>query len=166
MKSLLLAASVSALIATAAAAQAPPTPPNPDLDHDGRVTFSEFKKMDAERQTRMFARIDTNKDGKISQAEMAAGRQARNPGGAGAGAGAGAGPGPGLRPGGAAGQPGARMQRMDANGDGFITKAEMSKAAEARFQAADTNHDGWLSKGEVIMLRQRGPGGGGQGPAN
>ena len=147
MKTLIFAAAAFALIAGAATAQDRPQPPNPDLDHDGKVTLSEFKTMEAKREARMFARLDTNKDGKISQAEFEAAPR-REPQ-----------PGETPRP---AGMRGRFFQMMDTNGDGVVTKAEMEAAGQRRFDMADTNHDGWLSKGEMILMRQRmgGPGGG------
>lgn len=147
MKTLIFAAAAFALITGAATAQDRPQPPNPDLDHDGKVTLSEFKKMEAQRGARMFARLDANKDGKITQAEFDAAPR-REPQ-------AGETPRPpGMR--------GRFFQMMDANGDGAVSKAEMQAAGQRRFDMADTNHDGWLSKGEVILMRQRrGPAGGG-----
>jgi hypothetical protein len=128
-------------------------PPNPDTDHDGKVTLAEFKAASAARQARMFARMDTNKDGKITQAEMEAGRKRAEA--------EGRGPPPGARPGGGGAGGGGFMMRLDTNKDGAISKAEMSAMTEQRFKMADTNGDGWLSKGELLMMRRgtRGPGG-------
>lgn len=164
MKTYLLAASVAALL-FAGAAQAqdrPPAggmrqPPDFDLDHDGKVTLSEFRKVEGQRIARMFARLDANHDGKITRAELQAGRErmmARHGGQAG-GPTAG-----GPMAGGMMGGGDAFFRVNDLNSDGAVTKTEMEKALEQRFQAADTNHDGWLSKGELIMMRQRarGPG--------
>lgn len=122
-------------------------PPNFDLDHDGKVTLAEFRKVENERIDRMFARLDANHDGKITRQELEAGRQrmmAMRGGQMGAGPMAGDG----------------FFRINDLNGDGAVTKAEMQTALEQRFKMADTNHDGWLSKGELIMMRQRarGPG--------
>lgn len=157
LRTLLAAAAVAAL-SSAAQAQAPGgpggPPPNPDTNHDSKVTFDEFKAMESQRQARMFARMDANKDGKITTAEMTAARE-RFAAERGEGQG---GPPPGARPGGGGGF----MMRADANKDGAITKAEMAAGLKTRFDMADTNHDGWLSKGEILMMRQRG--GGGQRP--
>jgi hypothetical protein len=140
MKQLLIAAAALSLMGAAAHAQDRPQPPNPDANHDGKVTWAEFKATSAERSGRMFARMDLNHDGKITAAEMEAARKAREAAG-----GMPRGPGGG----------GGFMMRLDANHDGVITKAEMEAGAKARFDAADTNHDGWLSKGELILMRQR-----------
>jgi len=142
MTRILLSLTAALLLAGAAHAQPAPgrEPPNPDTDRDGKVTLAEFKASHTERQTRMFARMDANKDGKITQAEAdsvgkraeAAGR--RGPGGGG---------------------PGGFVMRMDANKDGAVTKAELTAMSDRRFQMADSNKDGWLSKGELLMMRQR-----------
>jgi len=142
MTRILLSLTAAILFAGAAHAQPAPghEPPNPDTDRDGKVTLAEFKASNAERQTRMFARMDANKDGKITQAEAdAAGKRAEAAGRTGPGGGA----------------PGGFLMRMDANKDGAVTKAELGAMSERRFQMADTNKDGWLSKGELLMMRQR-----------
>ena len=155
MTRLRLAALAAAAFATLAQAQEPGRqPPNPDTDHDGKVTLSEFKASQAARQARMFARMDTNKDGKITQVEMDAARVRMEA--------AGRGPPAGGQPSGpgAGGGRGGFLMRADANKDGAVSKAEMAASMEQRFNMADTNHDGWLSKGELLMMRQRmrGPG--------
>jgi len=141
----ILLATAFAAIATAAAAQPGREPPNPDTDRDGKVTLAEFKATQGDRQTRMFARMDANKDGKITQAEAdTAAKRAEAAG----------------RTGPNGGPPGGMLMRLDANKDGAVTKAEMAAMTDRRFQMADTNKDGWLSKGELLMMRQRrGPGG-------
>ena len=148
MNRILLTAVAFAALAGSAAAQPAPgrEPPNPDTDRDGKVTLTEFKATQGDRQTRMFARLDVNKDGKITQPEAdAAAKRAEEAG----------------RQGPGGGPPGGFLMRMDANGDGAVTKAEMAAMTERRFSMADTNKDGWLSKGELLMMRQRmrGPGG-------
>ena len=140
----------AAAFAAMAAAQPDPsrTPPNPDTDHDGKVTLAEYKTAQGGRQTRMFARMDANKDGKITAAEMDAARTRMEA--------AGRGPPPGAQPAGSG-----FLTRLDANKDGAVTRVEMAASTEQRFKAADTNSDGWLSKGELLMMRQkmREPGG-------
>jgi len=147
MQRFLLTLAAAAALVTAAHAQPAPgrEPPNPDTDHDGKVTLAEFKAVQSERQARMFERMDTSKDGKVTQAELDAAAQRAEAAGRG----------------GASGGRAGLLMRLDANGDGALTKAEMSAGAERRFQAADTNKDGWLSKGEMLMMRQRMRGGAG-----
>ena len=148
MNRILLAAAFAAFaLAPLGAASAQPAPgrepPNPDTDRDGKVTLAEFKATQGERQARMFARLDANRDGKITQPEVDAGSKRAEAAGRGG-------------PGG-----GGMLMRLDGNKDGAVTKAEMGAMSERRFLTADTNKDGWLSKGELLMMRQRmrGPGG-------
>jgi len=42
------------------------------------------------------------------------------------------------------------FEKLDANGDGKITQAEMEAQKKARFTAADTNGDGMLSADEML----------------
>jgi len=114
---------------------------DPDLNHDGKVTFEEFKTASADR---MLHRFDANHDGKISKAEIKAviDRMA------------------GFGPPDAAQRMNQRFAKEDTNHDGVLTRAEIEAGARKRFNAADTNHDGWLSRDELLTLRQnrRGPG--------
>lgn len=150
----LFATAALALVTVAGAGAAQPPggqPPNPDTDRDGKVTLSEFKAMDGQRQTRMFTRMDANKDGRITAAEMDAARKRAEAAGRGPPAGAG----------GAGARSGGFLMRLDANRDGAVSRTEMAAMTEQRFKRADTNSDGWLSRGEVLKMRQgmRGPGG-------
>ena len=105
------------------------------------MTLAEFKTVRAERQDRMFARLDADKDGKVTQAEADAAhkqaesmeRKRRGHGG--------------------------MVMRLDANKDGAVTRAELSSGAERQFQAMDANKDGWLSKEELLTMRQKMRGG-------
>ncbi|WP_326524356.1 EF-hand domain-containing protein [Sphingomonas sp.] len=92
-----------------------------DTDRDGKVTRAEF----AAENGRAFARIDANGDGTVDKAEMAAlpGR-------------------------------GRMAARADANGDGALTRAEYDAQAKTRFDKLDTNGDGVLDAAEL----QGGPG--------
>lgn len=114
---------------------------DPDRNHDGKVTFEEFKTAAADR---MLHRFDANHDGKISKAEVKAtvDRMA------------------GFGPPDAAQRMNQRFAKEDANHDGVLTRGEIEAGARKRFNLADTNHDGWLSRDELLTLRQnrRGPG--------
>ena len=104
-----------------------------DANGDGIVTRAE---MLADTDAR-FAALDTNKDGKLDQAEVQA----------------------------AGGMRGRMMGRADANGDGTITLEEQRAQASKRFDMMDTNHDGKLDQAErdaaMEMMRSMrgGPGG-------
>lgn len=56
-------------------------------------------------------------------------------------------------------QPGAgqgkMFNRVDANGDGKISKQEMLAKAEARFDKRDLNNDGFIDQGEANTMRQQ-----------
>lgn len=138
MNRIVLSLTAALLLAGVAQAQPAPgrEPPNPDADRDGKVTLAEFKTSNAQRQDRMFARMDANKDGKVTQAEADAAAKTAEAAGRG-------------------GRGGGMLMRMDANSDGAVTKAELAAMSDRRFQSADTNKDGWLSKGELLMMRQR-----------
>ncbi|MBT2187086.1 EF-hand domain-containing protein [Sphingobium nicotianae] len=144
-----------------------------DANHDGTVTPEELKakrladrqKMRAEMRDRMFAQLDTDKNGSISKAEFDAAH----------------GPGqdhPGM------GSPDARGPVMDGNEhdghgmrahrsmrrhmgrgammhDGFggfkgqpVTKTAFVDAGLARFDKADTDHDGKISPAERDVARK------------
>jgi len=143
-RNVLLPAAVASLaLAGAAHAQSGMGPPDLDTDHDGKVTFTEFK---AGAGARMMNRLDANKDGRITKAEfqVMVDRMAQM-----------AGPEAQARA-------AERFAADDANHDGALSRSEVEAASRRRFDRADTNHDGWLSKGELLMMRQNrrgGPGG-------
>jgi Ca2+-binding EF-hand superfamily protein len=82
--------------------------------------------------TKVFDEIDANHDGKVTQAEIDAWRQAQK-----------------------AKREEAAFKRLDKNGDGAITKDEMFGRALARFDAIDTNHDGVISPDEMKAARAK-----------
>lgn len=108
---------------------------NPDLDRDGKLTFSEFKVIQADR---MLDRLDANKDGRIARSESKAMEDmAARFGGAKA-----------------KGRIAEMWTRGDANKDGVLSRPELEAGSRRRFDAGDTNHDGWLSKDELANMRQ------------
>ncbi|UXN59076.1 EF-hand domain-containing protein [Phyllobacterium zundukense] len=92
-----------------------------DKNDDGAVDLSEFTNMDRLKQA------DTNGDGTLSQDEIQAmvmkrivERQARR-----------------------------MTNRLDVNGDGVVTIAEVEKQKEKRFALMDRNDDGKLERSEL-----------------
>lgn len=145
-----------------------------------------------QRQDAMFTRMDLNRDGAITSAEIQASlAQMRNQprqGGGAPGAGGGmmfmfggppggsSGGGQGERPGQPAPDGGPRtppdpaqiaermIQSMDTDGDGQISRAEMRASATQNFQRMDKNGDGVLTEDERPRMRFPGaPGGAGGG---
>lgn len=135
MKHALIAAACVAM--TAGAAQAQMRRPDPDLNKDGKVTLAEFKKAQADG---MLGRLDSNKDGKITKAEMQVmANRAKMMGRADAGE-----------------RLAEMMQRLDANKDGALDRAEIEAGSVMQFKVADANGDGWLSKDELSAARRNG----------
>ncbi|WP_254514630.1 signal transduction protein [Novosphingobium sp. G106] len=73
---------------------------------------------------------DSNHDGKISQAELAAAREALGSGRA------------GKR------DPSRLFKRIDADGDGALGPAEIDRISARRFARLDANHDGRVTSAE------------------
>jgi Ca2+-binding EF-hand superfamily protein len=90
-----------------------------DSDKDGKISKAEF---DAEG-TKLFAKLDENSDGKIASDEMPQRHWARFGG--------------------------QMFDRIDADKDGKVTKAEFQAAGEKMFQRMDKNGDGIIEKGEM-----------------
>jgi hypothetical protein len=126
-----------------------------DATHDGKLDQADR----AARKAEMLARLDTDKNGQLSPAELDAGRKNRpgRPEGAPDGDHAGmdhagmAGMDHGKMGGhkmGGRGMGGGMGRMADANKDGTVTKAEFVAAALTRFDAGDTNRDGSLTPAE------------------
>jgi len=140
----LLALGLSApLLAQPAPPPAAPPAPAPSAAPGGpggmmmRDPFGDatVSRKDAEASAAArFAALDTDKDGFLSPAELAAARPAR-PGGEGRR----------LR---GNGPRGGGMMRMDANGDGKVSRDEFITGTLRRFDMMDANHDGQLTKAE------------------
>lgn len=105
-----------------------------DANKDGKLSANERPKMGGKHSRRsmrgghgrMMA-ADTDKDGRISRAEMQA----------------------------AQGSMGERFEQMDVNKDGYLDRADMqARVAEQRaefFKGADTNRDGRVTRDEFIV---------------
>ncbi|HVJ02029.1 MAG TPA: EF-hand domain-containing protein [Sphingomonas sp.] len=94
----------------------------PDPNGDGATSKDEMLAASDAR----FAGLDTNKDGKLSTAEIAA-----------------------------VGRGGRMLTRADSDGDGQVTQAEARAAAVTRFDRLDANRDGRVDQAERDAMRQR-----------
>ena len=173
MKKIALGISAATLmIAGAAFAAHHEGRPNPDTDGDGVTTRAEMQA----HATAMFAKLDTNSDGKLDQADRDARHEAmrtmmfdkldtdsngsisrdefmafEGPRHGGHGMGEAGKEGDGKRHRwGMRGHHGGKMMMMmaDADGDGAVTSAEFMASAEKRFAAIDTDSDGKVTKEE------------------
>ncbi|TGX55908.1 EF-hand domain-containing protein [Sphingomonas gei] len=129
MKNTLAAALLGATLLTGSAIAAPQDRGRDmlvttDTNGDGVVTKSEFlADVDAR-----FAKLDANKDGKISADE---------------------------RPADGEGRRGRMLSRTDTNGDGAVSLDEQRIQANRRFDRLDTNADGKIDKAEGDAARER-----------
>jgi Ca2+-binding EF-hand superfamily protein len=134
------AVGLAALLAGTAYAGDPPKSDAPhgmqaDKDGDGRVSRAEATASGAQRSGEWFDKLDTNKDGYITQDEMKQAREAWH----------------GKR-GDMKEKMDARFKEADANGDGQLSldevQAKMPRLSD-RFTALDTDKNGLLSKDEL-----------------
>ncbi len=110
-----------------------------DSNGDGKVTEDEFRAG----HDQMFNAMDTNHDGVVDAGEMAAYANAQ--------------------------RASRKLSRMDANGDGKVTREEFDQYGDARFAQADANHDKALTADELARRPGGCPGGvgpGGMGPSS
>ena len=124
------------LLAGPAAAQPAPSPAAPPTDAPKGMTLEHFV---AQHSTRIMS-ADTNGDGRVSRAEMAA-----MP----------------VKPG---SDPSQRFDKMDANHDGYLDQTEIRTAFTRHFQRMDLNGDGILTPDER-KARRKGHGKGSAAPA-
>jgi Ca2+-binding EF-hand superfamily protein len=147
-------AALAALAASPAARAQQPGGLNPvelfqmlDANNDAVITRGEVPESGREAFDRLLKLGDTNKDGKIDREEYRAllERARDSMGGAG--------------PGGAA--PGARLQAMDKNGDGKVSRDEFT-GPPAMFDRIDADKDGFITRDEVRKFAVAAGGGAGQ----
>ena len=137
-----------------------------DSNGDGELSPAEMQAMRAKRKERreehradraggregraakVFERLDTDKSGGLSQAELAAAHDAMGKRGK-RGEGR-----RGMRGGHGGGGPQKMLRLADANGDKTVTRAEFDKALAARFAKMDTNGDGTISAAEHEAARK------------
>ncbi|MEO9131960.1 MAG: hypothetical protein ABI240_12200, partial [Sphingomonas sp.] len=133
-----------------------------DADHDGKISRAEFMAQTAQR----FTKLDANGDGQISGDEMKAMMERMREGGGmmggrhapdGQAAGAMMPPPPGAEGGAMRGHHGHRgpgkLERLDTNHDGKISRDEMCADADRHFDKLDTNHDGFIDQAEMDASR-------------
>jgi Ca2+-binding EF-hand superfamily protein len=137
-----------------------------DTDHDGKISRAEFIAQSTER----FAKLDANGDGQISGDEMKAVMERVREGGGMMGGRHGRGgqadgammppPPPGAEGGPMGGHHGhrgahSRLERLDTNHDGKISRDEMRADADRHFDKLDTNHDGFIDQAETDAARAK-----------
>ncbi|MBO51368.1 MAG: hypothetical protein CMJ69_11360 [Planctomycetaceae bacterium] len=141
-----------------------------DKDKDGKISKAE---SEGTFMANFFDRMDGNKDGYVTGAEVAAAQakskgSGRGRGGSGKKAAGGGGGEKKAAGGGAGGFTGASfLQRLDKDSDGKVSKEEAPGRMKESFDETDTNSDGFLDKAELDKLveamraRLRDAGGGG-----
>lgn len=95
-----------------------------DANHDGVVTADEFIAA----AKAMYAKLDVRHDGKVTAADIAASPRAQRRA---------------LR------VANRLVRRIDANGDGLVTRDEFIAAAKQRFARLDRNGDGFIDAAEL-----------------
>ncbi|MGJ3648895.1 EF-hand domain-containing protein [Sphingomonas sp. GlSt437] len=162
MRSWIIAAGLAGAIATSAAfaAQTDPTPApqgpraggwlahHGDTNGDGTVSRDEFLANAA----RHFDELDANHDGKITPDEIAAAHAAHGPDHGRRGPG---GPGGDMMPPPPPPRGPGPLERLDADKDGKITRAEFNAPSNRHFDLLDTNHDGVIDQTELAAARAK-----------
>ena len=83
--------------------------------------------------SRMFSKMDTNADGKVTAAEMTAAHQRMS----------------GKKTEKGEMTSAEKIKQFDTNGDGVLTADEHATGAKSMFDKMDADHDGYLTKAEV-----------------
>lgn len=115
-----------------------------DSNKDGKLDQADRAAHTATRKAQMFDRLDADKNGAVSRDEFAAAQQQRQAGAPGEGR-------KGMRGGhgGGHGKGGKMMLRMaDGNKDGVVSRDEFLAAHARMFDAGDANKDGKLTADE------------------
>ena len=97
-----------------------------DTNGDGLISRAEAAALP--RLSERFDAIDANRDGQVSFDELRAARRH--------------------------GPHGGMMKRLDADGDGKVSKAEALAAAEKRFDRVDADKDGFITADEARAARK------------
>jgi len=122
-----------------------------DTDGDGALSTEELASVSQSLRT-----LDKNGDSQLTPDEIAP-APARQRGGLFGGPGFGGPPGGFSGPGFGGGRPNPAemLARMDANGDGKVSKSEVPQKMLQRWDRMDTNSDGFIDKKELEELAQR-----------
>ncbi len=111
-----------------------------DANNDGVITRNEFEAHSADRAQMREARRDINQDGNVDQFDKEARREKMRE----------------MRKQRGDRQTGDRRRmNPDADGDGFVSRAEHDAAVEKMFERLDVNGDGYLEKGEGKRRHKR-----------
>lgn len=114
-----------------------------DINKDGKISHSEMSRGLAVT----FAKVDTNGDGLLSKNEIAGAKETLKAE---------------RKRAKAAGEPRLqkvrfparhltkRFERLDANNDGYLSKAELEKVADRMFRKRDKNRDGYITKADFV----------------
>jgi EF hand len=131
-----------------------------DVDGDGELSPKEIAKA-----SQSIAKLDTNKDGIITEDEVRPPRPGGRRGPPGGGPPEGEGPPGGGPPGGGPPGAGGRAQdakplvdsvmKFDKDGDGKISAAELPERMARMMEEGDANKDGFLDRSEVEALSRR-----------
>ncbi|MDZ4064396.1 MAG: EF-hand domain-containing protein, partial [Coriobacteriia bacterium] len=114
-----------------------------DADKDGKVSLTEF----VDGHVALFNKVDVDGKGAVSLDEVASAKQMHK-------AGPGRGPGKGGKGGGFGKNVEKRFTELDADGDGKVTKAEAEAGHKTRFAAIDKNGNGVLEPEEIAAHRE------------
>ncbi len=118
-----------------------------DTDRDGKLSTAEIQAA-----PEALKKLDADNDGKLNAAEI--GWPPRRPGGPGGPGGPFGGPRPGM---GQRGDPDfvARFMSRDADGDGKLTKEELPKSMRFLVARADANKDGGVDQAEAARWAEQ-----------
>ena len=119
-----------------------------DANRDGQVTKAEIEAQREERRDQRFARIDANKDGALTQDELESARDQRQ---ANRGERRGNRGLRGMRRGLGGGD---RFSRLDSDGNGTVSLTEFQAPQVQRFQRADADGDGVVTVAERQAARE------------
>ncbi|WP_297515656.1 EF-hand domain-containing protein [uncultured Caulobacter sp.] len=141
LRTVIAAGAVLALASPALAQKAPDKAAAPQ-----GMTLEQFQTKNGDK---LFARLDTNKDGKISPEEFAAYRKPKADAPAASATAPGAAATADAKPTKGAKRDQRLFARFDTDNDGFISKAEANAIVAQRFKRLDANNDGVLTVEEL-----------------